>query len=157
MYASFPILYCGAVSASVSDFRAPVGTSEVVFTQHSKDFLGFVVRMSPFLHHPLILNLQHSACLSLCILRSWWKPASCSAGDHSLSLAYCPFARCLKFLQGILPILVVTRLTELCMNGPSPPQNTGGQQFSILRYGPILCPIILGRKREKSRLIKPWK
>ena len=35
--------------------------------------------MSPFLHHPLILNPQHSACLSLCILRSWWKPASCSA------------------------------------------------------------------------------
>ena len=39
--------------------------------------------------------------------------------------------------------------TELCINGPPPPQHTGGQQFSRLRYGLILCTITLGRKREK--------
>jgi hypothetical protein len=49
----------------------------------------------------------------------------------------------------------MTRPTELCINDPSPPRNTEEQQFSRLRYGPILCTIILDRKREKLRLIKP--
>ena len=41
----------------------------------------FVVRKSPFLHHPMILNPHYYVCLSLCMLRSWWKPAFCRAGD----------------------------------------------------------------------------
>ena len=88
VYLSFPTLCCGAISASVSDSWAPVGVSEVVFTQHLKDFLVFVVRMSPFHHHPLILNPHHSSYWSLCMLRSWWKTAFCRGSDHSLSLVF---------------------------------------------------------------------
>ncbi len=51
----------------------------------------------------------------------------------------------------------MTRPKELCINDPTPPQNTGGQQFLRLRYGLILCAIILDRNREKSRFSKPWK
>ena len=71
IYSSFPAFCCGVISASISVFLAAVGTSAVVFTQHSNDFLGFVALMSPLRHDPLILKPQQSDHLFLCISRSW--------------------------------------------------------------------------------------
>ena len=86
VYVSFPTLWCGANSSSVSDFWDPVGISEVVFTQHSKDFLVFVVRMSPFLHHPLILNAQYSdkgiLMLESVIRGGWLTISDNGSGSH---------------------------------------------------------------------------
>ena len=73
-------------------------------------------------------------------------------GGAKLNLSRSPDADVLKSIVLKLQKRVeagATTLTELCMNGPPPPKNTGVQQFSRLRYEPILCAIILGRKREK--------
>ena len=71
VYSSFPAFCCGPISDSISDSLTSVCTSVTVFTQHSKDFLGFVVRMSPLRHHPLIFNPQKSDGLILCMLKSY--------------------------------------------------------------------------------------
>jgi hypothetical protein len=43
---------------------APGGTLVLSFTQHSKIIFGFLTRMSPVCHHPLILDPQHSSWMS---------------------------------------------------------------------------------------------
>ncbi len=71
VYLPFPTLCCGVNNTYLSDSWSPVGTSEVVFIQHSKDFLVVVVRMSPLRYHvsfPLpSLDLESPTFLPSCL------------------------------------------------------------------------------------------
>ena len=55
-HSSLPKLWLGVRSDIVMDSYAPDDTFVLSLTQHSKIFLGFLTRMSPVYHHPLILN-----------------------------------------------------------------------------------------------------
>ena len=71
VYSSLPWLPCVTGNDCWMDSCAPSGISCLVLAQHSKCFLYCMVRMSPFLHNPSILNPQLTTLVALLVIEQW--------------------------------------------------------------------------------------